>query len=84
MKKCFICGKPFEDSKVAIIGESNFCPICRQIKDKKALYAIASLAKQINNIARLVSTFHKKELKELENAEKNSSVSGHNTSEEGS
>ena len=61
-KNCYICGQEYEDSKVAIIGESKFCPICRRIKDKVVLYALSSLSKQIGNISKRIVQFHKKEL----------------------
>ena len=66
-KNCLICGLEYDDSKIAILGESEFCIICRQIKDKKALHAIRSLAKQIENISKNIVHFHKKEIKELKN-----------------
>ena len=74
-KNCFICGQPYEDSKVAIIGESKFCPICRQIKDKSVLFAMTALAKQIENLSKRIVQFHKKELES-----EDSKISGLNKS----
>ena len=66
-KNCTICGQEYESSKVAIIGESEFCVLCRQIKDKRVLYAIASLAKQIENLSKRIVQFHKQELDDERN-----------------
>ena len=65
-KQCFICGDKYEDSVLGPDGESNFCHLCRQIKDKIALKALASLAQQIVNISSYVFEL-KDRIKKLEN-----------------